>query len=154
MPKSFKKKNDDNGPGPMKIYGDSTTYNMNPLLRDNILLSQFFKELLNLKFCDEILTQINIKVKHVEPWNHATSGIPSTMFCCLFRLMTLRLSKGRIVSLMENQQNAYIRCAGFLIIRYCSHPNLLWQTLNKYLYEKKSKFPFFLNISLKNLTKF
>lgn len=37
------------------IWGDSSTYNINPLLRNNILSSQYFKDLYLLKTYHEVL---------------------------------------------------------------------------------------------------
>lgn len=66
----------------MAISGDGGTFNINPLLRENILMSPYFKELFNYKYMEEIILEINQKATHAEPWAHAMSGVPSTMFCC------------------------------------------------------------------------
>lgn len=76
----------------MAIHGDSVTYNMTTVLRDSILNSHYFRELLNLRFVEQVLEEISKNVQHVEPWIQSGSTIPSTMSCCLFRLFTMRLS--------------------------------------------------------------
>lgn len=77
---------------PMPIHGDSITFNMNTVLRDAVLGSQYFRELLNHRTIDAMIDEISKNVMHVEPWIQAGSTIPSTMSCCLVRLFTLRLS--------------------------------------------------------------
>ena len=86
---------------PMQITGDATTYNINPLLRENILMSAYFKELFHHKYMEEIVQEIVQKATHAEPWAHAMSGVPSTLFCCLYRLMLMKLSEDQIRYLME-----------------------------------------------------
>lgn len=35
---------------------------------------------------------------------------------------------------MEYEESAYVKCAGFLYMRYCCDPSVLWNKLAKYLY--------------------
>ena len=118
---------------PMPINGDSSTFNINPLLRENILMSQYFKDLFNLQSVEEMSMEVSSKVKNAEPWAHAASGVPSTLFCCLYRLMLMRLSVTQIRQLMDHTDNPYVRCAGFLYMRYCAKPETIWPLLSKYL---------------------
>lgn len=119
---------------PMQITGDSTTFNINPLLRENILMSAYFKELFHYKYMEEIVQEIVQKATHAEPWAHAMSGVPSTLFCCLYRLMLMKLSEDQIRYLMEYEDSPYVKCTGFLYMRYCCDPVNLWNKLAKYLY--------------------
>lgn len=119
---------------PMQITGDGTTYNINPLLRENILMSAYFKELFHHKYMEEIVQEIVQKATHAEPWAHAMSGVPSTLFCCLYRLMLMKLSEDQIRYLMEYEDSPYVKCTGFLYMRYCCDPQNLWNKLAKYLY--------------------
>lgn len=83
---------------PMPIHGDSVTYNMNKVLRDAVLASQYFRELLNIRSLDALIEEICKNVMHVEPWIQAGSTIPSTMSCCLVRLFTMRPSGKQMVT--------------------------------------------------------
>jgi pre-mRNA-splicing factor 38B len=38
--------------------------------------------------CDELCKNAG----HAEPWAVGASGIPSTMFCCLYKLMLMKLT--------------------------------------------------------------
>ena len=39
---------------PLQVYGDSTGFNMNPVLRDNIINSQFFKDIYPIRQYHEV----------------------------------------------------------------------------------------------------
>lgn len=74
------------------VYGDPTTCNLNDLLRNNILSSQYFKDLYALKTYHEVLDEIKTHSKNAEPWTLGTNCIPSTLFCCLYKFMLMRLT--------------------------------------------------------------
>ncbi len=83
---------------PMPVHGDAVTFNLNIVLRDSIVHSQYFRELLNKRSFQEVaaahqmMEEVVTTVKHVEPWVQPGSSLPSTMFCCLYRLLLMRLS--------------------------------------------------------------
>jgi pre-mRNA-splicing factor 38B len=120
-----------------KIYGDGVTCNLNSLLHNNILSCQYFKDqLMNLGF-NEIIDIIIQHVKYAEPWTIGTNGIPSTLFCCLYKFMIMRLSEQQVKFLINNQDSPYVRCSGFLYIRYLCDPNDLWSWMSPYLLDDK-----------------
>ena len=66
---------------------------MNGMLRDSILRSNYFKEdLYQLTNFYAVLDEAREQVKYAEPWTSGAVGMPSTMFCCLFKFMTLKLN--------------------------------------------------------------
>lgn len=123
------------------IWGDSNSYNINPLLRNNILNSQYFKDLYLLKSYNEIIDEICKKSTHVEPWTPGSNGIPSTLFCCLYKFMLMKLTLKQVKLLLEFSGNPYVRCVGFLYIRYCCSPDYLWDWLSKYLLDDEELHP-------------
>ena len=44
--------------------------------------------ILIIKVIDDIIKN----AQHAEPWAVGTSGIPSSLFCCLYKFMTMRLN--------------------------------------------------------------
>lgn len=70
---------------------------MKTLLRNSIINAPYFKELYLLKnfqevnLIEKVIEEIQKKAIHVEPWT-AGLQIPSTAFCCLYKLMILRLT--------------------------------------------------------------
>lgn len=69
--------------GVFQISGDQTTFNMNPLLRNNILSAQYYQELISLNTYEDIIGQIEYHCKNAEAFTLGTNNLPSTLFCCL-----------------------------------------------------------------------
>jgi hypothetical protein len=86
-----------------------------------------------------MLEEVDDKVEHAEPWAHAASAIPSSMFCCLLRMLMMRLSLSQIKILMEWRSNSFVRVAGFLYLRYVGDPSILWNNMRHYLRDETRK---------------
>ena len=114
---------------------------MNPRILNNILASQYFKEIYTLKGYNEILEEIFTNVTYIEPWTVGVSGIPSTFFCCLYKLMLTKLSDEQLKGLINNQESPYLKCAGFLYIRYLSEPNDLWNWYSNFILDDQEFLP-------------
>jgi pre-mRNA-splicing factor 38B len=60
---------------------------LSELLRSSIQKSTYFKELLGLVSFEQVVEEISNNVNNTEPWVAGASGVPSSLFCCLYRLM-------------------------------------------------------------------
>jgi pre-mRNA-splicing factor 38B len=114
-------------------YGNQETYNVNQLLVKCITQSDYYRSLVNLKTYHEVIDEIYDRVCYVEPWSAGTSRIPSTAFCLLFKFFTMRLTSKQMHGLLRHQDSIFIRCIGFLYLRYTSNPKDLWTWLEPYL---------------------
>uniref|UniRef100_A0A0K0ER33 Pre-mRNA-splicing factor 38 n=1 Tax=Strongyloides stercoralis TaxID=6248 RepID=A0A0K0ER33_STRER len=133
-------------------YGNRQTMNLNNLLYTNIVESVYWKEYLHsLTTFHQVQDEIIKKVKYLEPWEHGSraqnsscigvrgvsaGGRVTTAFCLLYKLFTLKLTRKQIVSMINNDQNTYLRAIGFLYIRYCQPPKDLYDWFEPYLYDK------------------
>ncbi|SOV24812.1 pre-mRNA-splicing factor 38B, putative [Plasmodium sp. DRC-Itaito] len=115
---------------------NTTTYNVNTLLRNNILSSEYFKSLIPIKTFKEVLDEIHSYADHVEPYCIGSNRAPSTLFCCLYKFFTMHLSEKQLKSLIENKDSCYIRACGFLYLRYVHSPANLWMWFEPYLLEE------------------
>ena len=73
--------------------------------------------------------------------------MPSSFFCCLYRLMLMRLTEKQVYTLIRpdmvyqdgkfipGRNNPFVRAAGMLYIRYLSPPEQLWPRLYLFLLE-------------------
>eukprot|EP00232_Nephroselmis_pyriformis_P022253 CAMPEP_0182864264 /NCGR_PEP_ID=MMETSP0034_2-20130328/7082_1 /TAXON_ID=156128 /ORGANISM="Nephroselmis pyriformis, Strain CCMP717" /LENGTH=226 /DNA_ID=CAMNT_0024996517 /DNA_START=257 /DNA_END=934 /DNA_ORIENTATION=+ len=110
----------------MEIYGNATTCNIERVLYQNILLSDYYKSLHEYEEFDEIVDEIYNIVEHCEPWLGGNARGASSAFCLLMRLTELKLEEGQIRKLVNHNDSPYIRALGFLYLRYCCNPrNLL-----------------------------
>ena len=125
--------------------GDPINCNMNPLLFNNILSCQYFKDVVSVLDFYQLIEEIVKNVNYAEPWTVGTNGIPSTLFCILYRFMLMKLTEGQVYYLINYNENDYVRCCGFLYMRYMSDPKDLWNLFYPYLYDEKSKKTLMLN---------
>lgn len=76
---------------------------------------RYFKESASaLKEFEEVVDEIYSYVEHLEPFVKVGANTPSTGFCLLYRLFTMRLSEDQLNTLVTHQDSVYIRAIGFL----------------------------------------
>ncbi|KAI9323187.1 PRP38 family-domain-containing protein [Dichotomocladium elegans] len=115
----------------LETWGNESTMNMNAILYQNILASPYFKSLYDKKTFHEIVDEIYNEVSYLAPFIKGTT--PSTAFCCLFKMWTLRLTIKQIENLIDHADSPYIRAIGFLYLRYVCAPAQLWDWFSYYL---------------------
>eukprot|EP01057_Protomagalhaensia_wolfi_P006088 Protomagalhaensia_wolfi_Nauph_80__6087@NODE_860_length_1941_cov_40_798107_g647_i0_p1_GENE_NODE_860_length_1941_cov_40_798107_g647_i0NODE_860_length_1941_cov_40_798107_g647_i0_p1_ORF_typecomplete_len438_score89_61PRP38/PF03371_15/5e49_NODE_860_length_1941_cov_40_798107_g647_i06271784 len=104
---------------------NTTTYNLNPLLRENILASEYFKSLYSLNTLQEVVEEIRQFVDHIEPYCSGNTRAPSTFLCCLYKLFTMKLTEDELLSLMDDE-NIHVRVTAYVWLRFVSPPEKLW----------------------------
>ncbi len=74
-------------------------------------------------------------------YNHnqytGASKSPSTAYCLLLRLFTLCCTEKQMTLMLEHVDSPYIRCIGFLYLRYAADPSTLWSWFEPYLYDEE-----------------
>lgn len=123
------------------MIGNNSTYNINALLHRNILESEYFKALYNLKTYHEVLEEIRICVNHVEPWQTGTSRLPSSAFCLILKLMLMKLTYKQMNGILNAEDNNYIKAIGFLYLRYTCPPADLWKWFESFLEDEEEILP-------------
>lgn len=103
------------------------------VLCQNILSSDYFKELFALKTYTEVVDEIYNQVDHVEPWMTGNCRGPSTAFCLLYKLFTMKFTVKQMQDLLDHGDSPYIRALGFLYLRYVGDPKTLWEWFEPYV---------------------
>lgn len=103
------------------------------VLCQNILSSDYFKELFALKTYTDVVDEIYNHVDHVEPWMTGNCRGPSTAFCLLYKLFTMKFTVKQMQDLLDHGDSPYIRALGFLYLRYVGDPKTLWEWLEPYV---------------------
>ena len=95
----------------------------------------------------QIVDEMNRNVSYATPYEPKTNrnssgsmvfrgisnaGIPTRAFIILVKLMTFRPTVRQIQSLLDYSASPFPRVLGFLFVRYCSHPEELWDWLSPY----------------------
>jgi pre-mRNA-splicing factor 38B len=120
--------------GEMPIHGNDRTYNLNPLLAQNIVASEYFRrDLVQIQTYREVVDEIYNRCDHCAPWAAGTSRAPSTAFCLLMKLFVMRLTRRQMHSLLSHEDSPYIRALGFLYLRYTCEPKGLWKWFEPYI---------------------
>lgn len=108
------------------------TYNFNAMLRDQILKSTYFKSLMKHDTFEGIVDQLYQFADTAEVYGAGTTTVPSTLFCCLFRFFTIGVAYDELHQLLNTKDSPYIRCCGFLYIRFGCAPEKLFDHLGEY----------------------
>ena len=94
----------------MEQHGSTSTYNMESVLRQNIVSSEYFRSsCAQLNSWDECVDMIYDDVYHVEPWMSGNARGASSAFCLLYRLMQLKITAGQVRQLLDHADSVYIR---------------------------------------------
>ncbi|KAI9332267.1 PRP38 family-domain-containing protein [Pilaira anomala] len=115
----------------LETWGNESTMNLNAIIYQNILSSPYFRSLFNKKTFHEIVDEIYNEVYVLSPFVKGTQ--PSTAYCCLFKMWTLRLTIKQIENMIDHVDSPYIRAIGFLYLRYVCAPAKLWDWFQYYL---------------------
>ncbi|EME29643.1 pre-mRNA-splicing factor 38B [Galdieria sulphuraria] len=79
--------------GRLEIYGNKKTFNFPEKVISNVLRSPYFRSLYELKTFNQVVDEIYNQVSYLEPWVAGKGvGTPSSAFCLLYKLFTLKLS--------------------------------------------------------------
>eukprot|EP00928_Gymnodinium_smaydae_P061132 TRINITY_DN4528_c0_g1_i1.p1 TRINITY_DN4528_c0_g1~~TRINITY_DN4528_c0_g1_i1.p1 ORF type:complete len:624 (-),score=46.42 TRINITY_DN4528_c0_g1_i1:100-1971(-) len=123
------------------ILTNVSTYNLNSKLRCQILRSQYYKSLASKSF-EDVLGEIHRHADHAEPYSITVSGEePSTLFCCLYHLFTLKIGRSELRDLLHHQGSPFIRATGFLYVRYGCEPRSLMHWCRDLLFDTDRFFP-------------
>mmetsp|Transcript_104035 Transcript_104035/g.270856 ORF Transcript_104035/g.270856 Transcript_104035/m.270856 type:complete len:614 (-) Transcript_104035:26-1867(-) len=118
--------------GPLELV-NSKTYAFPKILHTHIVESTHFKTLLDFQSIEEITHEIVGYADTVEPYVQNSTTVPSALFCCVYRLLTMNLTGGQLKRLLESEDSPLIRCAGFVAIRFGLPPEHIWNWFGEYI---------------------
>jgi len=113
--------------------GNRATFNVNKLLFDRIVESDYYKHLLPLRGFQEITQEASDRVTHVEPWSAGTSRTPSTAWVLLVKLFECKLTARQVNSLIRRRGQPLVRALGFLYLRVVTDPKKLWEWCEEFV---------------------
>ncbi|KAL0035088.1 hypothetical protein WJX79_010871 [Trebouxia sp. C0005] len=126
----------------MEQHGNKSTYNIETVLRKNIVDSEYWRNTCaKLQTWEEVVDQIFYDVIHVEPWMSGNARGASSAFGLLYRLCQLQPSEEQVDALLTHEDSPYIRAIGFLYLRYVGDPKQLWAWLRPYVQDSEEISP-------------
>ena len=118
--------------GTLPIWGDDSTFHFNPVLLQNCIQSPYFQKCCNnLKDWNSVIDEIYYEVKSLLVFQVGKQ--PSTAFCLLLRLLTLRITSNQLISTLKHPDSPYIRAIGFLYLRFVGVPDQIYGWIEPYL---------------------
>ncbi len=101
----------------MEQHGNRSTYNIETVLRKNIVDSEYWRNTCaKLQTWEEVVDQIFYDVIHVEPWMSGNARGASSAFGLLYRLCQLQPSEEQVDALLTHEDSPYIRAVGRLVL--------------------------------------
>lgn len=125
----------------LPMYGNSTNYNINNLLFNNIMENEYFRALYQLRTYHEVIDEVYRSVDHVEPWQTGTARLPSSAFCLLVKFMLMKLTLKQMKGLLNTSDCANVRALGLLYLRYTCPPADLWKWYEPFLEDSEEFTP-------------
>lgn len=124
--------------GMLPLWGPADSFHINPLLLQNIIQSPYFQKTCeNLTDWNAVVDDIYYQVKHLQPFQTAGTKTPSSAFCLLLRLLTLRMTEHQLKLTLEHVDSPFIRGIGFLYLRFSGPPEQLWTLIQPYIYDQE-----------------
>lgn len=100
----------------MEQHGNKTTYNIETVLRKNIVDSEYWRNTCaKLQTWEEVVDQIYYDVDHVEPWMSGNARGASSAFGLLYRLCQLAPTEQQVDDLLRHKDSPYIRAVRNLL---------------------------------------
>jgi len=118
--------------GPLELVNNKN-YGFPKILHTHVVESTHFKTLLDFQSIEEITHEIVGYADTVEPYVQNSTTVPSALFCCVYRLLTMNLTGGQLKRLLESEDSPLIRCAGFVAIRFGLPPEHIWNWFGEYI---------------------
>ncbi len=94
----------------MQQYGNTTSFNIENVLVQNIINSDYFRrQCIDLKTWEEIVDEIFDNVTDVEPWMSGNARGPSSAFCLMYRMAQIKPTVAQVQETITCADSPYIR---------------------------------------------
>eukprot|EP00929_Paragymnodinium_shiwhaense_P121596 TRINITY_DN93885_c0_g1_i1.p1 TRINITY_DN93885_c0_g1~~TRINITY_DN93885_c0_g1_i1.p1 ORF type:complete len:696 (+),score=215.32 TRINITY_DN93885_c0_g1_i1:124-2211(+) len=114
------------------------------VLREKLLGYRYFNQVISVAD----LTELKEILKDADTCELESRGqqgnldlMPTVFLCCVYRLLTLKLTEGQLLQLLNNR-SLYVRCATYLYIRLGVHQDRYWEHLSEHLLDDEEFTPF------------
>lgn len=116
---------------------DTKRFGFPPLLQTQLVESQYYKTVMLMDSMEQVVDELYTYADTVEPYAPHSVQAPSALFVCVYRLFTLGIDGRQLKRLLDNDDSPFVRCAGFLFVRYGVAPTDLWPWLGEYVLDEE-----------------
>ena len=127
------------GKNVLPLWGPEDSFHFNPLLLKNTIQSQYFQKCCQtLTDWNSVIDEVYTEVQHVQPFSSPMDKTPSTAFCLLLRLLTLRMTDHQMELTLKHPDSPYIRAIGCLYVRFAGPPDQILRWIEPYLFDHEA----------------
>jgi len=108
-------------------------FGLTGLLQTHVVECAHFKSLLTLETFEQLVDETYQFANDVAPYMSNSGTLPTALFCCVYRFFTMGLDSRQLRRLLDSQESPYLRCAGFLYVRYGMAADQLWDLIGDYI---------------------
>ena len=120
----------------LPLWGSDDSFHFNSLLLRNTIQSPYFQKCCQkLNDWNAVIDEIYYEVKSLTPFQ--VDRTPSSAFCLLLRLLTMRMTSHQVDLTLKHVDSPYIRGIGFLYLRYAGPPDQAWKWVQPYLQDEE-----------------
>lgn len=88
----------------------TTGFGLESVLRQNIVNSEYYRSsCVTLQTVSDVVDEIYNSVQHLEPWMSGNARGPSSAFCLMHRLFTIKVTEDELQSMIDHEDSPYIR---------------------------------------------
>jgi len=117
---------------PVEI-ANAKTYGFSTLVQTHILDSTYYQSILTMTAVEQLMEEASRYAKNVEPYMPDSTTMPTPFLCIVHRLFVIGLNGEQMLQLLESTESPFIRCLGFIYLRFGLHPDRLWSWLGEYV---------------------
>jgi pre-mRNA-splicing factor 38B len=113
----------------MQQYGNPASFNIENVLTQNIINSDYFRrQCVDLKTWEELVDEIFDNVTDVEPWMSGNARGPSSAFCLLYRMGQIKPTVEQVNETIRCKDSPYIRAVSSTLAReQCAPGSRAWE---------------------------
>lgn len=116
---------------------NTKTFGFPGLLQTQLVESQYYKTVMLMESMEQVVDELYTYADSLEPYAPHSVQAPSALFVCVYRLFTLGIDGHQLKQLLDNDDSPFVRCAGFLFLRYGVAPDQLWPWLGEYVLDEE-----------------
>merc|ERR1719183_1386136 len=119
--------------GPIEI-ANKKTYGFPPLVQSHIIDCRYYESTLTQMVAfEDLVEEARQYVKTVEPYMQDSSTMPTAFLAIVYRFFTLGLDGRQVRKLIDRHDSPFVRCLGFVYLRFALHSEKLWAWLGDYV---------------------
>lgn len=118
---------------------DEPAVGFNIRFRNQILTSEYYRVIRHtVNSVEGLIEEVQQSAEHAEPHTQHSDTVPSTLFCCIYRLAQLQPSKDQLQQILSCKGSPLVRAVALLHLRFNFPPCEAWTWLRNFLFDTEA----------------